>query len=230
MKLSRPVLSAGTVIAIEKRMVIGATTAMIARRATVALVKPRVTKFIPYVGWAIATGTALYAGYEAYNATAINWAKMETETYDEADMAVFRIGYKESENVFLGTDEGAAASRNGWKYILIPSEAMPMIAAVDTVGMEKYGRVLQWDPANKTARRLGATRGLPPAGPIQYMDGTSVRGSWEEYPFASTLSQIPGSHVDRAPLRENWIQGGFIRAAAMLQGFKSGDTVHAQIL
>lgn len=177
LKLSRPVLSATTVIAIEKRMVIGPTATMIARRAAVALVKPRVTKFIPYVGWAIAIGSALYAGYEAYNDTAINWAKMEAGNYDKVDMVVFRMGYKEAEEVFFGTKEGDAARQNKWKYILIPSEAMPMIAAVDTIGMQQYGQVLQWDPANNTVRRQRAIRGLPPAGPIQYLGGTSVRGS-----------------------------------------------------
>ncbi|MGL6110332.1 MAG: NucA/NucB deoxyribonuclease domain-containing protein, partial [Rubrivivax sp.] len=43
---------------------------------------------------------------------------------------------------------------------------------------------------------------------------TMVRGSWEEYPFAATSAARAGFVVDRVPLRENWIQGGFIRAAS----------------
>lgn len=223
-------LSPATVSAIERRMVIGPTAVIVARRAAVALVKPKVTKVIPYVGWAIAIGSAVYAGYEAYKATEVQWAKMEAETYDEADMAVFRIGYTEASRVFERTADGLEAAQNGWKFILIPSEVMPMVAAVDAVGMATYGNVLQWDPANKAARRYKATRGLPPAGPIAYQDGSTLRGSWEEYPFASTWSSIPGAHIDRVPLRENWIQGGFIRAAASVQGFEAGETVRTFIL
>lgn len=228
--LTRPALSAATVVAIEKRMVLGSTALMVAKRAGASLIKPKATKLIPYVGWAIAIGTAVYAGYEAYNDSQMAWKKLEDETYDDNDMAVFRKGYTESSNEFRLTAAGIAAQRNNWKFILIPSEVMPMIAMVDTVGMERYGNVLKWDPANKAIRRQRATAGRPPAGPIVYTNGNTVRGSWEEYPFASTLAPTPGAHVDRAPLRENWIQGGFIRAASMVQGFQHGETVRSYIL
>lgn len=59
---------------------------------------------------------------------------------------------------------------------------------------------------------------------------TMVRGSWEEYPFAATSAARAGFVVDRVPLRENWIQGGFIRAAGMVQGFHPGDSVGCYIV
>lgn len=231
LNLSGPTLSATTVVAIESRMVMGPTAAMVARRAGVSLIKPKVYKAIPYIGWAIAIGSALYAGYEAYNATYVNWKKLENEIYDDDDMRVFRRGYTESAASFADTIQGTQAADNEWRFILIPSEVMPMIAAVDTVGIQNHGNVLRWDPENKVTRRRQTTSGLPPAGPIAYSNGNTVRGSWEEYPFASTLGLgVPGVHVDRAPLRENWIQGGFIRAAAMVQRFSVGDTVRSYIL
>lgn len=230
LNLPRTTLSAATVVAIEKRMVIGPTAGMIARRAGTALIKPKPTKLIPYIGWAIAIGSALYAGYEAYNSTSINWEKMEAEDYDANDMAVFRMGYTEAARVFALTPAGQAARRAGHKYILIPSEVMPMVAAVDAVGMGTYGNTLTWDPANKATRRYQAIGNLGRAGAIVYTNGNTVRGSWEEYPFASTLAPLPGAHVDRVPLRENWIQGGFIRAAAVVQRFRPSDTVLSFIL
>lgn len=230
LRISGNVLSASTVVAIERGLVSRATMAMVARRVGVSLIKPKLYKAIPYVGWAIAIGTTLYAGYEAYNATHINYHKMENDIYDEKDMKAFRRGYTESVRVFAQTSVGAEILRQRTKFILIPAEAMPIIATVDTVGMQQFGNTLTWDPANGPSRRATAISGRGPAGPFAYTNGNTVRGSWEEYPFAVTQGPTPGTHVDRAPLRENWIQGGFIRAAAIVQAFRPGETVNAFIL
>jgi hypothetical protein len=128
-----PVLTAATIIAIEKRMILQATAAMIARQAGMALIKPRPHKIIPYVGWAIAIGVTLYAGYEAYKSFEINYRKLENDIYDEQDMATFRMGYTEANLRFADTVAGARATREKRKYILIPAEVMPVIAAVDTI-------------------------------------------------------------------------------------------------
>lgn len=224
------VLSAATVVAIEKRMIIQASAAVIARRAGMALIKPRPYKFIPYIGWAITIGTTLYAGYEAYKSFEINFKKIENEIYDEQDIATFKIGYTEANLHFVDTAAGVRARAEKRKYILIPAEVMPVIAAIDTIGMEQFGNVLTWDPAGGSARRTLAMVGRGLAGAFTYNNGNIVRGSWEEYPFAVTRGPIPGAYVDRAPLRENWIQGGFIRAAAIVQQFKPGDTIFVYIL
>jgi hypothetical protein len=229
--LGRPALSAMTVEAIELRMVTGIAARAIVARAGLALIRPNPLKFIPYAGWAFAIGTALYAGYEAYNATQVNWAKMEAGTYDEGDLAVFRRGFTETARSFLASAAGAAALQSRWKYILIPSEIMPMVAQVDAAGMEIYGNILQWDPAGAGARRGAAMRGRSSAAKVLMADGSYVRGSWEEYPFAVTQAPgMAGAHVGLVPLRENWIQGGFIRAAAIVQGFAPGDTVRCFIV
>jgi len=198
-------LTAGTVLAIERRMVMHATVAMVARQAGMALIKPRIYKFIPYIGWAIAIGSTLYAGYEAYKSTVINYNKMENDVYDAQDMAAFRMGYTEANLRFADTSAGVRARSQRRKYILIPAEVMPVIAAVDTIGIERFGNILTWDPAGGPARRAAATSGRGPAGPFAYDNNNVVRGSWEEYPFAATRGPRPGAYVDRVPLRENWI-------------------------
>ena len=230
LSLSTPVLSAATVTALESRMLVGATVGYAARQASIALAKPKPTKLIPYVGWAIAIGSALYAGYEAYNSQVIAWDKMIDGVYDTEDMTVFRKGYSETVRAFTTTIIGRQIISSKKKFILIPREVMPIIASVDAYGMGIYGNTLTWDPANKTIRRRDALSGLKAAGNFVYVNGDTVRGSWEEYPFASTRGPRPGSHVDRVPLRENWIQGGFIRAASMVQFFKHGDSVLVFIL
>lgn len=224
----RPALSAATVAAIEGRMLVGAGAAM-AQAAGAALLRPNVAKFIPYLGWALTIGAVAYASYEAYNAREMDWAKMEAETYTADDLAVFRGAFSEARATFRERADGVEAEQRGQKYILIAAEVMPMIAAVDRRGMAEFGANLRWDPANGQTRRQAALRGRPPAG--QVMVGTTmVRGSWEEYPFAATSAARAGFVVDRVPLRENWIQGGFIRAAGMVQGFHPGDSVGCYIV
>ena len=63
------VLSASFVASLEARIVVRASAGFIAARVGASLLTPRLTKFIPYVGWAIMIGTAVYAGYEAYKST-----------------------------------------------------------------------------------------------------------------------------------------------------------------
>ncbi len=108
---------------------------------------------------------------------------------------------------------------------------MPMIARVDTIGMAEYGDLLQWDPLNAASRRRAAIASRGRAGQTPDASGALVPGSWEEYPFAATRGLArQGSHVDRVPLFENWIQGGFIRAADMAQGFVAGDRILCVIM
>ena len=227
-RLSRPFLSARTVAGIENRLLTSAAGA-VARGAAAAALRPSVARFIPYVGWALTIGAIAYASYEAYNSRDLDWAKLEAETYTPEDIAFFRGAFSEARDRFLTSEDGLAAQRRGQKYILIPSEVMPMIAEVDRRGMAQFGASLRWDPANGPTRRQAALRGRPPAGQVRV--GTSlVRGSWEEYPFAATSAARTGFLVDRVPLRENWIQGGFIRAASMVQAFRGGDAVTCFIL
>lgn len=229
--LGRPALTAMTVEAIEHRLLTGLATEAIIARAGAALIRPNLLKFVPYAGWILTVGMVGYAAYEAYNETQVNWAKMENEIYDGGDLAVFLRGFTEVRNSFLASPVSTTARENQWKYILIPSEIMPMIAQVDAAGMDTFGSVLEWDPDGAGSRRGAAMRGRSAAGAIQLPDGTSVRGSWEEYPFAVTrVPGMEGAYVDRVPLRENWIQGGFIRAASMAQNFERGMTVHCFIV
>jgi hypothetical protein len=102
------------------------------------------------VGWAIMIGTAVYAGYEAYKSTEIDWNKLENGIYDAADLAMFRVGFTMARQQFLTTAAGAAAQQAGY--------------------------------------------------------------------------------VDRVPLREQRIQGGFITAAAIVQAFRVNDNVLAYVL
>ena len=229
--LGRPALSASTMTAIQRRVAPRAGLAAAAARAGQSLVRPRWSKFIPYIGLAITA----YQGYGAfmagYNETEVDWEKMEQGLYDAEDLAVFRTGYRETRAAFSGSTAGVEADRARQKVILIPSQAMPMIAVVDLQGIALHGRVLTWDPAGAPARRRAAISGRGPAGPITLADGTTVRGSWEEYPFAVTRGPRPiRAHTDRVPLIENWIQGGFITAANREQTFIPGDTVHVHIL
>ncbi len=226
--LLRPVLSAGTIVAIENRMLMGAAAA-VAQAAAVAALRPNVARFIPYVGWALTIGAIAYASYEAYNARDVDWSRLEAESYTADDLAVFMAAFTQARQAFATRADGIEAQRRGQKYILIPSEVMPMIADVDRRGMAQFGASLRWDPANGPLRRQAALRGRAPAGQLRV--GTSlVRGSWEEYPFASTSAAREGFLVDRVPLRENWIQGGFIRAASIVQAFRDGDAVTCFIL
>jgi hypothetical protein len=226
--LLRPALSAATIVAIENRMLVGAATA-IAGAAAAAAARPSIARFIPYAGWALTIGAIAYASYEAYNTREIDWAKLEAESYSADDIAVFMAAFTQARQAFATRADGIEAQRRGQKYILIPSEVMPMIAEVDRRGMAQFGASLRWDPANGPSRRQAALRGRAPAGEVRV--GTSlVRGSWEEYPFASTSAARAGFLVDRVPLRENWIQGGFIRAASIVQSFRDGDAVTCFIL
>ncbi|HEY4252158.1 MAG TPA: NucA/NucB deoxyribonuclease domain-containing protein [Roseomonas sp.] len=222
------VLSTATLNAIQNRMLTGLAAEAIAGRVALSVLRPNPLKFIPYIGWAITIGTLLYVGYEAYNATQLNTAKMEADTYDAEDLAVFRGAFTQARATFLTTAQGLQAQRRNAKYILIPRQAMPTVAAVDTIGIGMFGNALIWSPAGAPARRRAAISSKGRAAPFG-----NFLGSWEEYPFAVTVSATaPGgqAYVDRVPLSENWIQGGFIRAAAMVQGFVNGDKVDCYIV
>src|SRR5258708_6478044 len=166
----------------------------------------------------------------AYKSTEIDWNKLENGIYDAADLAMFRVGFTMARQQFLTTAAGAAAQQAGSKYILIPSEVMPTVAQVDMIGITQFSNSLTWDPAGAKGRRTQAMRGRGTAGPLILPNGTSLRGSWEEYPFAATYAAKPGAYVDRVPLREQWIQGGFITAAAIVQAFRVNDNVLAYVL
>jgi hypothetical protein len=121
------VLSASFVTSLEARIVVRASAGFIAARVGASLLTPRLTKFIPYVGWAIMIGTAVYAGYEAYKSTEIDWNKLENGIYDAADLAMFRVGFTMARQQFLTTAAGAAAQQAGSKYILIPSNVLAYV-------------------------------------------------------------------------------------------------------
>ena len=107
--------------------------------------------------------------------------------------------------------------QNNSKYILIVAEIMTFIARVDAAGIAQLGRALTWDPANARRPLRERTRGMGSAN-LQTLAGAQRPLSWEEYPFAATY--IPGhptaAVVEAVPLYENWVQGGFIRAASMM--------------
>lgn len=227
---SGAVFTAPFVTSLEARIATRASVAFIAERVAISLLTPRITKFIPYVGWAIMIGTAAYAGYEAYKSTEIDWSKLENGVYDAQDLAVFRVGFTVAQQRFLATAAGAAAVRARSKYILIPSEVMPTVAQLDAQGITQFGNSLTWDPAGANERRYKAIGNRGSAGFIFLASGARVRGSWEEYPFAVTYAPTPGAVVDVVPLREQWIQGGFIRAADMVQAFRPSDNVLCYIL
>ena len=225
----RPVLTPATILAIEGRIAPRAGAVAIARNAAGALLRPSWRKFIPYLGQAMAISQAIDAARDAYENPEVDWHKLENEIYDAHDMAVFRQGFTEARVYFLTqTDRGFEAQRNNWNYILVPSQVMPRIAEVDSIGIEIHGEHLVWDPMGAAVRRRQATSGRQPARAFRTPDGPRL--SWEEYPFAATRGLAPGVYIDLAPLRENWIQGGFIRAAAMLQNFRPNDSVRAIVL
>src|SRR5260370_8475511 len=140
------VLSASFVASLEARIVVRASAGFIAARVGASLLTPRLTKFIPYVGWAIMIGTAVYAGYEAYKSTEIDWNKLENGIYDAADLAMFRVGFTMARQQFLATAAGAAAQQAGSKYILIPSQVMPTVAQNDITGITQSTTSLTWEP------------------------------------------------------------------------------------
>ena len=224
------VLSASFVESLEARIVVRASAGFIAARVGASLLTPRLTKFIPYVGWAIMIGTAVYAGYEAYKSTEIDWNKLENGIYDAADLAMFRVGFTMARQQFLATAAGAAAQQAGSKYILIPSEVMPTVAQVDMIGITQFSNSLTWEPDRREGASGARVAWAWDRRPLILPNGTSLRGSWEEYPFAATYAAKPGAYVDRVPLREQWIQGGFITAAAIVQAFRVNDSVLAYVL
>ena len=226
---SVPVLSQRTIVSIEHRIAPRPSTLAIARSAAGALLRFRLTKFIPIYGQ-LSTGNEVWnAVQDAYNSPAIDWEKLENEVYDAEDLNVFKSSFKEIQRYFVEeTEIGVAAARNGQRYILIPSQIMPAIASVDQVGVEIYGNVLYWDPAGASGRRAAVRRGRRPA--REHRTPGGPRLSWEEYPFAVTRGPRPGVHVDLVPIVENWTQGGFIRAADAIQGFLPNDAIHVFIL
>ena len=232
--LGQPALSAATLTAIELRVAPRAGLAGAAARAGRSLIRPRLSKFIPYIGIAITAAELYDAFVEGYNEAEVDYDKMAREIYDAEDIAVFRGAFTEARTRFLASPVGQTATRNQHKFILIPSQVMPTIAIVDLEGIALHGNVLTWDPAGAPARRRAAISGLGPAGQITLSNGTSVRASWEEYPFAVTigprnLNLVP-VHVRPVPLRENWVQGGFITAANLTQGFIPGGQVHVYVV
>jgi hypothetical protein len=141
------------------------------------------------------------------------------------------MGFRETERSFRVSAASDEVRRLQRGYILIARQAMPLIADIDAEGIRRHGRILQWDPANARSRRRMATGRLGRVGLIPDMNRRLVPGSWEEYPFAATVSvQGPGSYVDKAPLHENWIQGGFIRAASIVQNFSQNDIIECHIV
>jgi len=186
------------------------------------------------VGAALSGYAAMGAAWESEWGQSLSG--VENGVYSAEAMGVFRQGYTESNEQFMATALGRTYGRTGQKYILIPANVMPTVAAVDADGMMVHGDTLTWDPAGSRGRRQAATGGLGRAGIIPWRAtgaGPSVFntiGSWEEYPYASTAQGGAGSHVGAVPLMENWIQGGFIRAASMVQGFRPGDTIKVVIM
>ena len=230
-QLTRPALTRQMTMALYARVTTSASAASVLGRAGIALVRPNPVKLVPVLGWAVTIGSVAWALDDAYNATEVDWGKLEGGSYSAEDTTFFRGAFTQARTAFLATTVGIAAQRAGRKFILIPSQVMPAIALVDTYGVSRHGNVLRWDPVNATSRRQAVMRGRARAGTITGPSGQQVRGSWEEYPFATTVGLgAPGVHVDRVPLQENWIQGGFINAARVTQNFVPGDVVHAYIM
>ena len=188
----------------------------------------------PHPAW-IAAG-AIWAVYELATAEAeLDVNRMQNnirdDVWDAEDMAVFLRIFKQAENGFLVTARGRNAKSRGEKYILIPSQIMPMIAQVDLIGMQRFGNQLVYDRAGRRVRRRAATAGRGFVGPMNLGAGVIVPGSWEEYPFAVTYAPgRPGAHVGRVPLSENWSQGGLIAAAKYYQFIRDGETVGAYVV
>lgn len=72
------------------------------------------------------------------------------------------------------------------------------------------GRTLTYDPFSKDERREAALANYPqnPVPPF----APSVRGSWDEYPFASTQQGGIGATVMLVPKVEQDAQGGTLNA------------------
>lgn len=189
----------------------------------------------PHPLW-IAAG-AIWAVYEIATAEGeLDVGRMQSNIRDDVwatdDMTVFRRIFRQAETAFLATALGRDTVSRGYKYILIPSQIMPMIAQVDYSGMAIYGQQLIYDRPGRLRRRRAALGGRGPAGMMSLSNGVRVPGSWEEYPFAVTYSQLRrgGSHVGRVPLTENWSQGGLIAAAKFAQRIVDGDQVFAHVI
>lgn len=188
----------------------------------------------PHPAW-IAAG-AIWAIYDlATREPEVDFTRMEAnlrdDTWDEEDMIVFRGIFRQLETPFIASDAGKEAIANGRKYILIPQQILPMIAAVDTIGMQRYGNQLVYDRAGRAQRRRNAMTGRPRAGMLRLPSGVTTVGSWEEYPFAVTYAPgKPGAHLGRVPIIENWTQGGLISAAKYSQQIVDGNQVSAHVV
>lgn len=188
----------------------------------------------PHPAW-IAAG-AIWAVYELATAEPeIDVSRMQgnmlNDLWEEEDMSVFRRIFLSSQAYFLGTANGQQAEESNQKYILIPSQIMPMVAQVDALGIGRFGNQLIYDRAGRHTRRRAATAGKGPAGLMTLRSGVVVPGSWEEYPFAVTYAQgQPGAQIGRVPLTENWSQGGLIAAAKYYQSITDGETVGAYVV
>ena len=163
------------------------------------------------------------------------WSTYGLGEYTVDDMAVFRRAFAGLQQSFLISAAGIDATRRGIKYILISRSLMPEIARVDERGMAIHGQAFTWSPEGAAARRRAATSGRGPAGLIRANPSVPpflplTIGSWEEYPFASLSEGGAGAHVDKVPISENWRQGGFIRAAAMIQRFTPSNPVSVHIV
>jgi RHS repeat-associated protein len=146
--------------------------------------------------------------------------------YSEEDLISFRSSYSDANERFLLTAEGQALIAKGQKYVLISRSAMPNVAAVDLAGQAVHGDTHVWDPANAGPRRAEARSQMSMFGPsLRSLVGQSV----EEYPPASMARTGPPT-VGYVPMSENWTQGGWIRAASMLQGFRPGDAVKVVVV
>ena len=226
-----PVLSPATRFALQSLPVPAPTAGMVAGRALGTLLQFRLRRFIPYFGQAATALEVMDAIRDAEEDPAQFWDGVDPRPYDAAAMAVFRGAFIEVQQRFLGLPIGLEARRNNWRYILIAADVMPNIARVDAAGIAELENALTWDPANARRRRRERTRGMGSAN-LAVRPGMPRPLSWEEYPFAATyIPANPASAiVDAVPLYENWVQGGFIRAAAMIQDFEPGNTVYVFIV
>jgi RHS repeat-associated protein len=103
------------------------------------------------------------------------------------------------------------------KVIPIPAAIIPTIAGhIALAQAAGYPEVLtRCDPVRAALNRAVALLGLP-----------SIAGyglSWDEYPFASSYQGGAGSSVMGVPANEQFIQGGIIIGAYILEGISTGD-------
>jgi hypothetical protein len=169
------------------------------------------------------TGAGAYLSTNRYNLPSPNKTDLVNRTYSGDSNTLLREGYSAAVTKFRATAKGQELLRNNMKFILIPSSVMPNIARVDAEGQKKYGSILTWAPEAAKSNRSA----IRP-------DVSTLRGpgfSIEEYPYASTREGGDRSrvHLGTVPSVENWIQGGFIRAASMLQNFEPGDRIEVVI-